>query len=151
MTPDGRMEDLASQETLLSSIFRGYGFWVVVLILANTALGTSVSLILRYFDNVVKGFGFTLIIFAVTMFSWMFLGIEVNACFFCALVIYTCSSYLYVADFNDVLKKHDENTAAIGSGERSALVGGEAIGKKGGSSREGDIELGTPGEEDARA
>ena len=70
ISPSESTSSSEGTSSLFSGFFRGYNFWVCCLVVANVLLGTSVSLILKYFDNVVKGFGFTLIIFTVTFFSW---------------------------------------------------------------------------------
>jgi len=56
------------------SLFSGFNMGVWALITVNASLGLTVSMVLKYFDNIIKCFGGSLIIFNVGFFSWMFLG-----------------------------------------------------------------------------
>ncbi|CAD7946200.1 unnamed protein product [Amoebophrya sp. A120] len=87
------------------SIFHGFTWAVGLLVVCECSYGLSVSLILRYFDNVVKCIGGVVIIFVTTFMSWIFFDSEVCPEFVVSVLIFGISSLLYVGDFNAVLKK----------------------------------------------
>ncbi|CAD7957256.1 unnamed protein product [Amoebophrya sp. A120] len=80
----------------ITSWFFGFTPIVWLLILVNVALGVSISLVFRYFDNVVKSFGGPLILFATTFFSWWLFDSSITYHFVLALGLYLLSVYVYV-------------------------------------------------------
>jgi len=104
--------------TLYSYLFSGFTWTVWFLIAINTALGISISLVFRYFDNVTKSFGGPLILFCTTFFSWLLFDSHIGLQFVLALVVYSFSVYLY-ADWRfleDVILARFCRVSSSGSG-----------------------------------
>jgi len=93
--------------------FRGYDFRVWGMIFATSLLGISVSMIMKYFDNVVKCFGGSLILYSTTLASMTVFGSQVDAGFVLGLLVYSVSSYFYAGDHNGKLAKYSEFEAEI--------------------------------------
>ncbi|CAD7954999.1 unnamed protein product [Amoebophrya sp. A25] len=93
-TLEGRGGPTSSSD-FFTSLFTGFTPMVWFLVAVNAALGVSISLLFRYFDNVTKSFGGPMILFLTTFFSWLLLGSEIGIQFIAALGIYSLSVYLY--------------------------------------------------------
>merc|ERR550537_2156402 len=102
-------------------LFRGYDRWVWAMIFVTALLGISVSMIMKYFDNVVKCFGGSLILYSTTVASMLIFGSKVDAGFILGLMVYSVSSYFYAADHNKKLETYAKFEAEI-----DALVSGKA-------------------------
>merc|ERR1712224_497013 len=105
----------------LFGIFRGYDRWVWAMIFATSLLGISVSMIMKYFDNVVKCFGGSLILYSTAVASMMIFGSKVDAGFVLGLLVYSISSYFYAGDHNKRL-----DTYAEFEDEIQALIAGKS-------------------------
>lgn len=98
----------------IPSLFQGYSLPVFLLMLTNALMGISVSLILKYFDNIVKCFMGSLVVYFTSTCSYLFLGsASVNAPFIMGMVIFTMSSFLYMGPHNDALPKVVIDTRAL--------------------------------------
>lgn len=106
---------------LLSGLFRGFDFWVWAMIFVTACLGISVSMIMKYFDNIVKCFGGSLILYSTTLASMFFFGSRVDAGFLLGLLVYSVSSFFYAGDHNRKLDLYHQYEAEI-----EALVKGKA-------------------------
>merc|ERR1719506_50722 len=93
---------------IIAGIFRGYDFWVWAMIFVTALLGISVSMIMKYFDNVVKCFGGSIILYGSTAASMIFFGSKVDASFVLGLMIISISSYFYAGDFHKKLDVYTE-------------------------------------------
>jgi hypothetical protein len=102
-----------SSFALLSELFRGYDKWVCAMICITALLGISVSMIMKYFDNVVKCFGGSLILYSTTVASMFIFGSQVDAAFVLGLLVYSVSSYFYAGDHNGKLEKYAQYEADI--------------------------------------
>jgi len=114
-------KDVSESPGLVSSIFRGFDFWVWAMVFCTALLGISVSMIMKYFDNVVKCFGGSLILYSTTAASMLFFGSKVDAGFILGLMVYSVSSYFYAGDHNKKLDTYHQYEVEI-----DALVKGKA-------------------------
>ncbi len=89
------------------SFFDGFNSAVWLLALVNAGMGFSVSFLLKYFDTIIKGFASCLGVFVTTLLTWVIFSVEIDASFLIALVIFSCSTYLYIGKHNDDLKQMD--------------------------------------------
>jgi hypothetical protein len=99
--------------SLLYEFFRGYDFWVWAMIFVTALLGISVSMIMKYFDNVVKCFGGSLILYSTTIASMVIFGSKVDAGFVLGLMTYSVSSYFYAGNHNAKLDKYAQYEVEI--------------------------------------
>jgi len=113
-------KDASESSGVLYAIFRGFDFWVWAMIFVTAALGISVSMIMKYFDNIVKCFGGSLILYSTTLASMFFFGSQVDAGFVLGLMVYSVSSYFYAGDHNKKLEIYQKYEAEI-----DALVAGK--------------------------
>jgi len=97
----------------LLDFFHGYDVYVWAMIVVTALLGISVSLIMKYFDNVVKCFGGSLILYSTTVASVLVFGSKVNAGFVLGLLVYSVSSYFYAGDHNGKLDTFNRHEAEI--------------------------------------
>jgi len=121
MLSSGSSASSGASEGLLHAVFRGFDFWVWAMIFVTAALGISVSMIMKYFDNVVKCFGGSLILYSTTLASMLIFGSTVDAGFVLGLLVYSVSSYFYAGDHNKKLEIYNQYEAEI-----DALVKGKA-------------------------
>merc|ERR1712187_157146 len=77
-------------------------------ICVSSLLGISVSMIMKYFDNVVKCFGGSLILYSTALASMFLFGSDVDAPFVLGLLVYSVSSYFYAGDHNGKLEKYEK-------------------------------------------
>ena len=68
------------------------------MVFVTALLGISVSMIMKYFDNIVKCFGGSLILYSTTLASMFFFGSRVDADFVLGLLVYSVSSFFYAGD-----------------------------------------------------
>ena len=68
-------------------------------------MGFSVSFLLKYFDTIIKGFASCLGVFMTTFLTWIIFAVEIDASFIIALVIFSCSTFLYIGGHNDMIKE----------------------------------------------
>eukprot|EP00392_Amoebophrya_sp_AT5.2_P007889 g7908.t1 len=104
----------------VSLFFQGFNGGVWAIIAVNVLLGLSVSLVLKYFDNIIKCIGGVIIIFTTTFASYVFFETEICAEFVVAVLIFGVASLLYVGGHNNVLKDH-----ALGNFYTGAAGGGQ--------------------------
>lgn len=85
---------------------------------------------MKYFDNVVKCFGGSLILYSTTLASMLIFGSQVDAAFMLGLMIYSVSSYFYAGDHNGKLELYAKHQAELSrrimckeESEMAALVG----------------------------
>lgn len=97
-----------------SDLFEGFSFGVWALIFCTAFMGLSTSLIFKYFDNVVKCFCASLVIFIVAVVSYVGFGHSVDAFFPIALGIYMISSYMYMGPHNKILKECEGKSGVSG-------------------------------------
>mmetsp|Transcript_109012 Transcript_109012/g.295505 ORF Transcript_109012/g.295505 Transcript_109012/m.295505 type:complete len:119 (+) Transcript_109012:2-358(+) len=89
-----------------TSMFHGYSVSVGLLIVINAMLGLSVSMIMKYFDNVAKCFASSLVVYLTAAFEYFYLSARtVDGPFMLAVVIFSISSFLYMGSHNDELPK----------------------------------------------
>jgi len=128
--------DANESTNLFSEFFRGYDFWVWAMIFVTALLGISVSMIMKYFDNIVKCFGGSLILYSTTLASMFFFGSRVDADFVLGLFVYSVSSYFYAGDHNQKLDKYAQfeedieamiNAKVQASQEMTSLTKVEAV------------------------
>merc|ERR1712194_36757 len=107
-TPQLQNSDQAAQiiaeEDPDTGLFRGFSVTVVCLILLNASMGLTVSLVLAHLDSVIKGIGAVCMILLVTIWSWLFLGDNIDAGFILALAMASNFMHLYTGPHNDILK-----------------------------------------------
>jgi len=129
--------------------FSGFHVGVWALVVANASLGLTVSMVLKYFDNIIKCFGGSVIIFSVSFFSWLFFGAVIDAGFILAVLIFTVSSFMYVGGHNTVLKKHDadEEEKARLAAANNDIEGGTPAQKAG---QEMQTLVGNPADEEKK-
>ncbi|CAK0897582.1 unnamed protein product [Prorocentrum cordatum] len=81
-------------------------------------------MIMKYFDNVVKCFGGSLILYTTTLTSMLLFGSKVDAAFILGLLVYSISSYFYAGDHIGKLSTYeryaDEIEALVRTKERGA-------------------------------
>lgn len=106
-------------------LFRGYDRWVWAMIGVTALLGISVSMIMKYFDNVVKCFGGSLILYSATLASMLLFGSRVDAGFVLGLLVYSVSSYFYAGDHNQKLATYEKYSAEIEAMVRKAQAAKE--------------------------
>merc|ERR1739844_661854 len=70
------------------NLFYGFNFGVWIIVVTNVSLGVTVSLVLKYFDNVAKCIGGVCIIFCCTGASWVFFGTEICPEFQLAVILF---------------------------------------------------------------
>jgi len=88
------------------SLFNGFGVAVVVLMVNNALLGLSVSMIMKYFDNVVKCFAGSLVVYLTATVSYFYWGEKtVNGPFVLSVMFFSLASYLYMGSHNEKLSK----------------------------------------------
>lgn len=89
-----------------TSMFHGYSVSVGFLIVINAMLGLSVSMIMKYFDNVTKCFASSLVVYLTAAFEYFYLSAHtVDGPFMLAVVIFSIASFLYMGSHNDELPK----------------------------------------------
>lgn len=111
-----------SKSGIFAELFRGYDQWVLAMILVTALLGISVSMIMKYFDNVVKCFGGSLILYSTTGASMLIFGSEVDAGFVLGLLVYSVSSYFYAGNHNRKLELYEQFESEI-----EAMASGKAL------------------------
>lgn len=80
--------------------FSGLACFIVVL---NAATGFSVSVVLKYTDNLVKGFSTSAAVLLATIVATLCCTFEVSHPFAVGVLVVTCSFYLYFGEHNKVL------------------------------------------------
>jgi len=103
----------ASIGNIFLNFFEGYDYRVWAMIFVTSLLGISVSMIMKYFDNVVKCFGGSLILYSTTLASMIVFGSQVDAGFVLGLLVYSVSSYIYAGDHNGKLDTYSKFEADI--------------------------------------
>jgi len=98
----------------IPGLFAGYSPAVLLLILINAMLGLSVSMIMKYFDNVAKCFAGSFVVYFTAAFSYFYFNAStVNGPFSVAVVIFTISTFLYMGSHNDDLPKVNLSGSSI--------------------------------------
>merc|ERR1712048_1401547 len=76
------------------------------------------------FDNVVKCFGGSLILYTTTVASMIFFGSRVDAGFVLGLMVYSVSSYFYAGDHNKRLETYESHLDEINALVKEKSCGG---------------------------
>lgn len=75
--------------------FFGYDFFIVYLIFLQAAGGLIVALVVKYADNILKGFATSLAIIVACIFSMYFFDFTINILFVVGTMFVMCSIFLY--------------------------------------------------------
>lgn len=93
-------------EDEIPGFFQGYSIPVCLLILNNALMGLSASMVMKYFDNIVRCFAGSLVVYFVGAFSYLYFGSStVNGPFCLGVIIFSLASFLYMGSHNDELPK----------------------------------------------
>lgn len=92
---------LGRQEWRELATLRGFDSGAVwLLIVVNASCGLTVGMILKYFDNIVKCFGNVLMVYLVTLITYLFVPDAhkaIDGSLIAGITIYALSSYMYSA------------------------------------------------------
>lgn len=102
--------------------FKGFSFWVCLVILLKSAEGVSISFIMKYLDNIVKCFASAILVYVTTFCSHILFEEPVDFFFILGLAVVTVALILYFGPHNEILKNHDIDVSAGGAGKLANLV-----------------------------
>ncbi|CAD7931333.1 unnamed protein product [Amoebophrya sp. A25] len=93
----------SGKDNPMMGVFDGFSIKVWLIVFVNVALGLTVSLVLKYLDNVIKCIGGVMIIFVCALASAVLFDQPCTPEFLVAACIFGISSYLYIGAHNKVL------------------------------------------------
>eukprot|EP00966_Prymnesium_polylepis_P306408 7080365-Prymnesium_polylepis.1 len=81
----------------------GFSRLACFILLINAATGFSVSVVLKYTDNLVKGFSTSAAVLLATLVATLCCTFQITQAFTVGVLVVTCSFYLYFGDHNRLL------------------------------------------------
>ena len=99
----GVLVSLPSWRPPTSGGFNGFGPLACFILVINAATGFSVSFVLKYTDNLVKGFSTSAAVLLATIVSTMCCSFQITQAFTVGVLIVSSSFYLYFGHQNKML------------------------------------------------
>jgi UDP-sugar transporter A1/2/3 len=85
----------------------GWNLIVVFMVIVNAAGGLIVGIVVKYADNVLKGFAVSISVIISSILSVIFFGFEVSFLFVIGSILVLGAAYLYQLPETPVPNRHD--------------------------------------------
>ncbi|KAH3765542.1 UDP-galactose transporter [Pelomyxa schiedti] len=77
------------------AVFSGHSYLTALIVLSSAVGGLLVAMVMKYADNIIKGFAVAVSVLITAVMSWWLLGTNVNMQFLCGVVLVGLSIFNY--------------------------------------------------------